>query len=421
MNREQRNVRRPSASEKQKQTLRAALILLFSVLVLSYFAYQVYLAVSPQLSTEVASVYTVSDSVDATAFAVRNESYLSTNVDGTIISVIGDGSRVSKGEEVAAVFTDENAAATYVTLISLKEDLARYQRLSAQNGTYAANVSDMNEDISDSVIKLVSDVDTGSLDSLTENVYNVRDKIITRQLATGETPALNSIISNLTTQYSAMSKQGGSLTRVRSNASGYYVSSTDGFEKTVDYDKVTTLQVEDIQKILKAEAKTVPNQVFGKLFKDFDWYLVCVVNTNEIGDLSVGKEITVNLPYSAVNSVQAEVAAINAASGDKKTALILKSNYMNSDIAKLRKEEVQIVKDTKEGLKINAKAIRVNEEGEKGVYVKSGNVCKFKKLDIIYYGDGWVLSSQKEESGYVSLYDEIILEGKDLYDGKVIA
>jgi len=146
-----------------------------------------------------------------------------------------------------------------------------------------------------------------------------------------------------------------------------------------------------------------------------------VVNTNEIGDLSVGKEITVNLPYSAVNSVQAEVAAINAASGDKKTALILKSNYMNSDIAKLRKEEVQIVKDTKEGLKINAKAIRVNEEGEKGVYVKSGNVCKFKKLDIIYYGDGWVLSSQKEESGYVSLYDEIILEGKDLYDGKVIA
>ncbi len=412
-----------AARQKQnpKRTQRTTVILLVSLLVLAYFGYQVYLVASPTLSTEVAYQYTVSDSVDTTAFVVRNEAYLQSDGSGTIISVLGDGSRVSKGEEVAAVFTEESDAATYATMISLKEDLARYQRLNSQNGSYAVNVSSMNESICKSVIDLVNTVDSGNLDNLSDQVYDVRDKIITRQIATGENLALDSIISGITSEYSALTKQNGSFTRIRSDASGYYVSGTDGYESAVDYDSVSDLTVDDIQKLLKAKASSVPENTFGKLFEDFDWYLVCVADTNKVGNLSVGSKVTVQMPYSSVGSVPAEVVAINASAEDKKTALIFRSNYMSSDIAQLRKEEVQIVMDTLEGLKINSKAIRVNDDGDKGVYVKSGNTCKFKKVDIIYSDSGWVLSKVHEESGYVSLYDEIILEGKDLYDGKIIS
>ena len=55
-------------------------------------------------------------------------------------------------------------------------------------------------------------------------------------------------------------------------------------------------------------------------------------------------------------------------------------------------------------------------DGELGVYIKYGNLVKFKKVDIIYETDDYILSSATEGSGsYLSLYDEIITSGKNLY------
>lgn len=408
-------------NEKQKQQLKITLISFFSFLVLIYLGFQVYQVVKPPLSTEVVSSHTVSDSVETKGFVVRNESYLENKSKGTLIPMIDDGSRVSKGEAVAAVFTDESAAAGYSTMVDLKENLARYQRLNSQSSSYAVNINSVNANISKSVIDLVEVVDSGDLSELTDRVFDVRDELVAKQIATGETTALDSIIAGITTHFTALGKQNATYNTITSDASGYYFNGTDGYETTVDYGLVDKMTVKDIKKVLDADAKKVPKNAFGKVFKDFDWYILCVVDSNKVGDLGVDKKVTITLPYSGVNSVPAVVEAINAGADDKQTALVLRCNYMNSGIAQLRKETVQIVMDTKTGIKISSKAIRVNDKGEKGVFVKSGNVCKFKKVDIIYSEKGWVLSAPQDEKGYVAQYDTVILEGKGLYDGKNIS
>ena len=81
----------------------------------------------------------------------------------------------------------------------------------------------------------------------------------------------------------------------------------------------------------------------------------------------------------------------------------------------------ELVIDSYSGLKISSSAIRVNDKGEKGVYVQNGNLVEFKKVNIIYSGDDFILSeTDVGKDGYVKLYDNIIIEGKDLYDGKII-
>ena len=51
----------------------------------------------------------------------------------------------------------------------------------------------------------------------------------------------------------------------------------------------------------------------------------------------------------------------------------------------------------------------------------SGNIAKFRKVNIVYSEEDYVLSLAEEgQDGYVRLYDNIITEGKDLYDGKVL-
>ena len=54
--------------------------------------------------------------------------------------------------------------------------------------------------------------------------------------------------------------------------------------------------------------------------------------------------------------------------------------------------------------------------------MKVGEKVDFKKLDVLYRGDGFVLSNARDDSEtqYLKLFDEIIVEGKDLYDGKIL-
>lgn len=124
------------------------------------------------------------------------------------------------------------------------------------------------------------------------------------------------------------------------------------------------------------------------------------------------------MPTSSVSSVPAKVAAMNT-SGNK-TAVILSSNWMNSSIAALRKESAELVMHSYTGLKVNVDAVDVNDKGEKGVYIKSGNMARFRKLDIIYSTDKYVISREHETGNYVSLYDNVIIGGNGLYDGKII-
>ena len=74
-------------------------------------------------------------------------------------------------------------------------------------------------------------------------------------------------------------------------------------------------------------------------------------------------------------------------------------------------------------------AARCVVDGEKGVYVRRGNVARFRKLNIVYSDQTYVISATASQDGepivddpgnYLKQYDEVILEGKDLYDGKII-
>jgi hypothetical protein len=93
---------------------------------------------------------------------------------------------------------------------------------------------------------------------------------------------------------------------------------------------------------------------------------------------------------------------------------------MNAELATIRKEsvEIQLVEHT--GMKVPKRAIVVQDE-ETGVFVRSGNVVAFRKIKQSYSEPAdYVICEIVEEDGYLRLYDDIIVGGRDLYDGKII-
>ena len=93
---------------------------------------------------------------------------------------------------------------------------------------------------------------------------------------------------------------------------------------------------------------------------------------------------------------------------------------MNSELASIRKGSMTIVDKTYSGLKIPAKAIRFEDE-KAGVFVVSGMTLKFVTVDILYRTDEYIICEQQvSNESVLRLYDEVVVKGKKLYDGKII-
>ena len=93
-----------------------------------------------------------------------------------------------------------------------------------------------------------------------------------------------------------------------------------------------------------------------------------------------------------------------------------------------------LVKGEYDGIKVPRSAIRFRDIEEsttnvltgevtttmvnyRGVYVLDGEEVVFRKLDVIYEGDDYVLSAVNQSGGYLLLYDSIIVEGIDASGG----
>ena len=74
------------------------------------------------------------------------------------------------------------------------------------------------------------------------------------------------------------------------------------------------------------------------------------------------------------------------------------------------------------GIMIPNSALRMSDEdGSIGVYVQDGIVASFRKVRQILSREEYTLvEDTSEEKGYLSLYDNIIVEGRDLHEGKII-
>ena len=207
---------------------------------------------------------------------------------------------------------------------------------------------------------------------------------------------------------------------VSSDVSGYYVALADGYETLTDFSGITELTADDVDALINSTPARIPVGTVGKLVTKFSWYLVCNVSAKEIYGIESGDSVSVSFLNSSVGAINMYVSAINEGEQEGIVTMILKSNKMSSAIATLRKETVRIAVEKYKGYVVDPKAVRT-VEGETGVYVKLGNIVKFRKIDIAYSDDGMILATCPDgENGYLRQYDEIIIEGTDLYDGKNI-
>ena len=420
--------------EKQKRIrkIKIAVLIFLAALAVALGIYGANLKPYDSLKTGTALYQSVTKAITAQMYIVRDEDYVITNVSGNIASAVKDGQRVGKGDAVAYSFASDTAASNLNRIKEIDSRLQYYNHINASSVSSAVtDTLPLKNAAADALFGYLNAVSDGDMTDFNDTSDELRKAITEMQLSTGVKLDVSENIASLENEKSALSGSVGSYSTITAEHPGYYISGADGYEKLLDYSSYDKWTAQDVLNAIKAQPQTVPSGVIGKLVNKYTWYLACVVPTDDAVDLKTGQTKTISFPYSSAGNIKAELIRMEN-SADAGILLVFKCNTMNEEVSELRNETAQIYISEYNGYKVDNSAIR-EVDGRTGVYVIKANSAKFKYVYIIYSDDKYSIVSDpppvKNEQGeyveqsnanYLDLYDQYIIGGVDLYDGKYL-
>lgn len=396
-------------------------IIIAVVLVFAYIFYECYSVMHIDFETETALLSTVYEKIDASALIVRDEHVIPANESKVTVPCLSDGDKINVGGNVAMTFSSSKSAESYSKYLETEKSLKYYENLESQTVGQAASVESINYEIDDDINSFVRSVSDKNSENAVLASSKLNDSILRRQMIIGENIDLLSIIQDLRKQMQSYSSSKPD-SFIKTDESGVFSSYTDGFEQLVDYSKIEDMSIDEINSALKKikKGKESSSGNLGKLVTSYAWYFVCVVDSNQVLNLENGQKVQVALKDNDGDVLTVQIVdGAEPEVGEKQTALIMKSSTMNSRIASLRCEDIEIRTASHEGIKLPASALHV-EGDKKGVYALISSQVKFREAKVIYSDNDYVLLSYDPDSkNGIRLYDQIITQGKELEDGKV--
>ncbi|MBQ7504053.1 MAG: hypothetical protein IJT79_01890 [Ruminococcus sp.] len=428
-----------------KLLFKRIIIAVLSILIILYIVYLIAGSdINKTVETEEAVETVISDVIHTDCFVIRNEEYIKNDTDGVLSYDVNDGDDVSVGQTIADVFNNENDAVYRQQIKSINEQIKSLKELSENYYKDSVSLETVENQINNNLFAVLSNVNSGDYSDAKKLSNNLLLSICERQMITGEVKDFSSKISQLKSKKKDLeSNCSDSIGTISSDKAGYFVSSPDGYEHSIKYDNVKNILLSDLKNLKKSK---VPKSVVGKVIINPEWYIACEISADDAVGLSklmnIGKTISVKMPSLTVESIPAKIYSINQSSKKDSAVLVLECNYMDNYLALARNEKMEITTLSYEGIKVAKRAIHeavvektvkdkngdkvTKEKKVQGVYVLHGSELQFKEIHIIYSSSDYVLCDPNPDEGVlfsdetIELYDQVIVKGDNLYDGKVI-
>lgn len=410
----------------------------------AYILYQIYVSNFTKVKTQPVTYTSLSDSIQSESFIVRDEVFINNNSNGVMSYLLEDGEKVAKDGTVAEIFNNYDDAKTQKEIKNIDNEINNFKQLSYLSNSYTSDPLATDEQIGSSIQKMIKDINASSYNNIQKSRSDILYLMNEKQIITGKVASFNNKIDELQSQRDTLSKShGSSIGKVLAPDSGYFVSKLDGFENLVNFDNVLSLSVDNIKSILSSEKKLDSNKnIIGKVIRGINWYIVCNVSSDEAFKLYNGKSVNITLPLVSTEKFPATVAAVNQQDKKSEAAVILSLNNMDNRLALTRNETVKIDIDTYNGLLINKNSLHedilrktvVDENGNEsleekkvqGVYILRGKEIVFKQVVPIYSDNNYIVCEQNPSSDKlfngetITILDEVVTEGTNLYNGKII-
>lgn len=408
--------------EPNKRQIRAAQVIrwigiaLLAVVSL-YVVIQCFVIFRQSYKTETAIQYTMADSVTLDGVV----SFASVPVEGTgdLGYLVQDGERVSNGTVLAECYTDDSQGL-------LRERLDRLGRtidlLSKSQNSTGSDLSVLTNQTRQALYNLLDKLDTAEYSGINDAEDDFLLAQNRLQINTGQTGDFTQTISTLQAEYDEINAELSSLQTITATTNGYFSSTEAAPAIATDQQALDDASPLELQQMLSDGFPAADTNRAGQIATGFSWrfYTVCDLETAARFDGITSVKISV--PGKQNTPLTATLVELTQSEEDGIAKLVFECQSINAEILSFGQETAQIDIKTYEGIRIDKEALHI-VDGSRGVYVKYGNLQRFLKITILYEDENYILIPDDGAIGTdneVRLYDEIIVQGTNLQDGKLL-
>ena len=344
---------------------------------------------------------------------------------------------------MAEIYSDASQAVLRQQLTQLTDQIDLLQR--SQN-TSALQLDTLLKDRSSALYDLMDTLDDGDYEAVSDSA----DAYLLAQnklwIVTGDAANFTDQIAALAQQAQTVQAQLGNPTQITAPQTGYFVRASSSGRLNAGAEDILALSAQELKGYLDSDPVLALDGCAGKIVSGFTWRYVGVCSAKE-GEKLLGQDgkprrtaVEISFPGRVETALKATVTDVTIDADNDLARFVLTCNSINGDVLCLNKAAAKISLGEDTGLLVPTAAIHylkedgteAEDKGENyipGVYVKYGNIARFCRIDpvdddhpLITQGE-YTLVLPKGTDGSVSqvrLYDEIIVSGQNLYDGKLL-
>jgi hypothetical protein len=407
----------------------------FFITAIAYFgAYTYHVLFRGVESTRLYS-YSAEDTIEAVGYMVREEQTLQGS-DQLQEIVPAEGETVAAGDALSVIYEDQAALDRHLEVVKLENRLESLQYI-LSHSTDAVDSANLNSSITHSLVELHQLTAQEDLFELGEQSSELKTLLFRRDYIYNGSTNLNQESQKLKKRIKKLRRKNrNSITTVEAPASGAFSSMVDGYEGVLTPDSIVDLTPERFHALLEQKAPVTEGTSLGKLVTSPEWHFATLLDEERAQRLKLGDQVDVRFK-SMTRTVPMTVTSLSQMNKEGEICAVLSSNKYLALTTLLREQTADIIFGSVDGFRVSKSAVHVkNETGEIGVYRIYGTQAKWVPVEILWEEEDYYLIRQKpqvDEEGEETeasqldtarqLRDgvEIIVKGRDLYDGKVLS
>ena len=388
-----------------------------------FVCYGIFSMLYSPLSIQTALEYTMSESVESTGLIVRNEIMIYYDGNNVFGFTAKDGERVTAGSVIGETFYNNEQAFAVIQLRNLDEEIAFLETL--QNSSILTH-TDLNivlKQTQNTTFQLLEIIDSGNYSHISTLENNLNFYFNRMQIAIGQEVDFASLLSQKIEERDLL-LQSTQLPSSNINApiSGYFSSLSDGSENNINSSVIKEISPIELNEYISTFNNTSSHSYIARIQPDYRWYVYTTVPLESASSFTIGRKVSVSFLYTPIENLPAEIISIEIDESNQIAKIGLLFTDVSADTVNMPSvQPIRISFREYTGLRIDKRALHIVDDVQ-GVYIRYGNILLFKPITPIYEDENYYLVPLQPSAGNgVRLYDEIIVEGNDLYDGKLLS
>ncbi len=398
-----------------------------------FLMYHIIGSLTSDVETAPISFTTQEQASEYDAYIFRGESLLYTSPGdvGNINFLLEDGTKVSVGEEVCQVYAGSASSESGLALTEIERKLELLRNSNLDENVNYSDTQLIDNAINNAYYTLLSRMADGAAGYAMAKSDELISSMNQRLIITRHVENFDKQIRMLESERTALiTGSGAAAESVYSDCAGYYYSDIDGFEEIFSSEKISNLTLDEYDSLISsaADVSLQKNRQggtnCGKIVTEYNWYIGVRITTEESRSYTEGYTYTVIFPYNSDIRISMILDRMILQADDDRVVLVFRTNTIPEHFSFLRRQTVQIVTETWEGYKVPLSAVRI-VDGVQGVYILEGYIVEFRRIEPLCEIDGYFICREnngtEDDADMLEMYDHIIINGKNLYSGKIIS